>query len=93
MKTLVFGQSTDTCLDQTQPEEAKAYIKNLRVVYKLVSQYFNLADNQVDVDASLKSTSYMTTMVDIFPSTSLGYKYSIQQNTSQVYNNKWIDLS
>ena len=93
MKALAFGESSEKCLDQTQPEETTAYVKNLRVVYKLVSQYFNLAENRIDVAASLMSTSYMTTMVDLLTITSLGYKYSLQQNTSQVFDNKWIDLS
>ena len=50
---MAFGISSEDCLDQTEPEESKAYVKNLRVVYKLVSQYFKLSDNSVKVAETL----------------------------------------
>ena len=88
-----MGKSADNCLDLSEPDVTADYVKNLRIVYKFVSQYFNLAENRIDEDSSLQSTSYMTTMVDLFPKYSLDYKYSLVQSISTVFSNKWIDFS
>ena len=39
-KASLFGVSAEGCKDED--EQTKTYINNIRIVYKLVTQYFNL---------------------------------------------------
>ena len=68
-------------------------MNNLRIVYKLVSQYFNLDNYMSADDPPLESASLQTAQVDLVASGSVSHKYALTQNNVQVYDNKFIDLS
>ena len=67
-------------------------MNHIRVVYKYVTQYFNLNSYLAD-QTELVSNSQATVQVDLLASMSIAHKGALQQNTVQVFDNKFIDMS
>ena len=92
MTAQAFGTDGSNCASE---DESDAYASNLRIVYKLVTQYFDLENyhNGAGQHDTLQSNSLAATTVDLIKVGSLGHKYSLEQKSVQVFDNKWIDLS
>lgn len=76
VKAQAFGESGAECLDSTT-EDAMKYLNNIRVVYKYVTQYFNLESYMKD-GIELVSNSQKTVQVDLQATQSIANKSSLQ---------------
>ena len=72
-----FGNDDSNCVDEA---DSDVYASNLRIVYKFVTQYFDLydyRDNSGD-NSHLKFTSLAATQVDIAKNLMISHKYSVE---------------